>query len=134
MDHVQCLKISQHSLGCPKIHQSSLMGALTNTWLTLYNRRSTQKKIKSFNAYFLGSHHFLHKQRKFRKIQRKIWHRSIFCSHFFQEGRINLIPLSVWCICIAVSGETHIEGILGHISIWLYGHIAKIWSYSHMAI
>ena len=57
-----------------------------------------------------------------------------FCSHFQQEGRINLIPSPECFIFIAVSGDTHIEAILGHMAIWLYGHMAEIWSYGHIAI
>ena len=57
-----------------------------------------------------------------------------FRSHFWQEGLINIIPSPDCCICLAVSGDTHIDAIRRHMSIWLYGHIVKIWPYRHMTI
>ena len=57
-----------------------------------------------------------------------------FCSHFLQEGQIDLIPRPDCCIYIAVSGDTHIDAIWRHKSIWLYGHMTKIWLYGHIAI
>ena len=42
------------------------------------HKKPNKKEIKSFKAIFLGGRHFLHIQRKFWNIQRKICHRTNF--------------------------------------------------------
>ena len=56
------------------------------------------------------------------------------CSHFSQEGQINLIFPPYCCICIALSIDTHMSYSESHIAVWLYGYMAIIWKYGHMAI
>jgi hypothetical protein len=56
-----------------------------------------------------------------------------FSSHFWQEGLKNIIPLPDCCICLAVSGDTHIDPIRRHMSIWPYGQNMAIWPYDYMA-
>ena len=51
-----------------------------------------------------------------------------------QDGWFDLISSSECFIFIAVSVDTHIEVILGHMAIWPYGHRAEIWSYGQIAI
>ena len=55
------------------------------------------------------------------------------CSHFSQEGQINLIFPPYCCICIALSIDTHMSYSESHIAVWLYGYMAIIWKYGHMA-
>jgi hypothetical protein len=50
-----------------------------------------------------------------------------FRSHFLQEGRINIIPSPDFCNSIADSGDTHIDAIQRHMSIWPYGQNMAIW-------
>ena len=71
------------------------------------------------------------------KIQRKIYRQTIFALPFYCGGRINLIPSPECYIFIALSGDTHIDAILGHFGYkvkWPYDHILAIWPYGHMDI
>ena len=45
-----------------------------------------------------------------------------FSSHFFQKGPINLIPSQNCYIFAALSIDTHIDHLMSHIAIWLYGY------------
>ena len=59
---------------------------------------------------------------------------SQFCSNFFQEGRINLIPFKDCHIFPALPGDIYFVHCICHIAIWLYDHILAIWQYSYIAI
>ena len=102
-------------------------------WLFLY-LKSYHKKNPEFQDIFFGVATILCVYKEITKNTKENMPSDHFCSHFQQEGRINLIPSPECCIFIAVSGDTHIEVILGHMAIWLYGHMAEIWSYGHIAI
>ena len=122
-----------YSLGCPGFFKSLSWKPIFCPGLDIY-LRSHQKNLRLMWADLWSGHAILYIQRNGRKNTKENMPSDHFCSHFYWEGRINLIPSPEFCIFIAVSGDTHIEAIFGHISIWLYGHMAKIWSYGHLTI
>jgi hypothetical protein len=105
-------------------------------WLSLY-LRSHPKKFKSFWPFLRRCHNFLRLQRKFPKIQRKIFHWTIFALIFFMEGRISFIPSPDCCIFIAVSKNTCIVQLgrhNGHMAIWPFGHYGVEWPCSRYGV
>ena len=102
--------------------------------VAVYTSEATNTKFLEFRAFLWRCHYFLRLQRKFLKIQRKIFH---FCSHLRQEGQIDLIPSPDCCIFIAVSKNTHNGHFWRHndqTAIWPFNAIMAKWLYSHMAI
>ena len=101
-------------------------------WVWYMSQEFSAKKIEVWGENFGSASYFCVFQRYFRKIQKKIWH---ICSHFHQEGPINVIHLPDCYIFIVFWLNTHITYPQSHISIfWSYGHISyttiwfQIWS------
>ena len=121
------------SLGCPKMHQNASRLPLSCRWLPLY-LRSHQQKFHEFWGIFEERPLFSAYTKEILKNTKENMPSDHFRSHFWQEGLINIIPSPDCCICLAVSGDTHIDAIRRHMSIWPYGHMVKIWPYGHIAI
>jgi hypothetical protein len=103
----------------------------------LYTSGATKRNFKSFRPLLWRCHHFLRLRRKFPKIQRKIFHQTIFALIWGRKVGIDLIPSPDCCICIAVSKNTHNGHIWrhnGHMAIWPFDAIMTKWQYRHMAI
>jgi hypothetical protein len=113
------------------MHQSSLMGAITSIWLPLYIRKSTTTKIKSFKAFFLGGHHFLHIQRKFPKYKGKYAFGPFLLSFLpARSYQLNSFVrlLHLYCCFRRHPYRRHWRPYI-HMAIWPYSRNMAIWLY-----
>ena len=96
--------------------------------------KSHQQKFRSFWSIFQAGPSIFVNTKEFQKNTKENMWFETFCSHFSQDGPINLIPSPDCYICIALSIDSHIGYPGRHISIWSYGHMAIFCPYDHLAI
>ena len=120
-------------VACPGFHQSLARMPLLCTGLCIY-LKSHQQKFRSFWSIFQAGPSIFVNTKEFQKNTKENMPSKTFCSHFSQDGQINLIPSPDCYIFIALSIDTHIDQHRSHIAIWPNGHMGKIWPYGHMTI
>ena len=113
------------TVACPGFHQSEPRIPLLYTGLSLY-LKSHQQKCWSFMSTFQAGLAIFVNTTEFQKNTKENMPSNTFCSHFSQDGPINIIPSPDCYFFITLSIDTHIGYPGRHISIWSYGHMA-IW-------
>jgi hypothetical protein len=76
------------------------------TGLSLY-LKSHQQKFQSFQGIFQAGPLIFVNTKEFQKNTKENMWLETFCSHFSQDGAINLIPSPICYIFIALSIDTH---------------------------
>jgi hypothetical protein len=104
---IHLLNLQGSMLACPGFHLFSARMLLICSGLCIYPR-SHQQKIGDIPAIIMVLPPIFVNTKEFSKNTKENLVSDNFCSHLLQEGRIDFIPLSECCICIALSIDTNI--------------------------
>ena len=107
--------ITKFTIACPGFHQSLARMPLLCTELCIY-LKSHQQTIRSFRSIFQAGPSIFVNTKEFQKNTKENMPSKTFCSHFSQDGLINLIPSPDCYIFKALSIDTYVDQLRSHIA------------------